>query len=104
MPVATASTACCTIAHAAPPPCGIRLKNDSDGTPSSRATAISALASMANVTMPSTSDGDRPASASAAREHSAASASSLRPESFENSVAPIPTIAALFTPPPGPSR
>jgi hypothetical protein len=46
-----------------------------------------------NVEMPSTSDGRRPASASAAITASQASRSSLRPESFENSVAPMPAIA-----------
>jgi hypothetical protein len=45
--------------------------------------------------MPSTSPGAMPASASAPAHASTASRSSLRPESFENSVAPMPTIAAL---------
>ena len=62
--------------------------------PSSRASAISAVLSMVNVTSPSTSAGRSPASASAASVASAASRSSLRPESLENSVAPIPAIAA----------
>ncbi len=47
--------------------------------------------------MPSTSDGARPASARASRTASQASCSSLRPESLENSVAPMPAMAA--TPP-----
>ena len=63
--------------------------------PSSRATAISALLSMVNVTRPSTSAGASPASSSAARTASAASRSSLRPESLENSVAPMPAMAAV---------
>ena len=72
----------------------MRLKNDSDGMPTSRATAASVLVSCVKVTSPSTSAGVRPASAIAARTASAASRSSERPESFENSVAPMPTIAA----------
>ena len=60
---------------------------------------------MVNVTSPSTSAGLSPASASAADVASAASRSSLRPESLENSVAPIPAIAAApgitRPPPPG---
>lgn len=62
---------------------------------------ISGLVSMVNVTIPSTSPGVSPASSSAARTASAASRSSLRPESLENSVAPMPTIAAR---PPSSSR
>src|SRR5579871_5929036 len=49
---------------------------------------------MVKVIMPSTSDGWMPASSSAALEHSAASCSSLRPEALENSVAPMPAMAA----------
>ena len=41
------------------------------------------------------SAGERPASTIAACAASAASWSSLRPESFENSVWPMPAIAAL---------
>lgn len=55
---------------------------------------ISGLVSIVNVTMPSTSAGESPASSSASPTASTASFSSLRPESLENSVAPIPTIAA----------
>ena len=62
--------------------------------PRLRATSISSLESMVKVTRPSTSEGDRPASSSAARTASHASCSSLRPDSFENSVWPIPAIAA----------
>ena len=58
------------------------------------ATVISGLVSIVNVTIPSTSAGVSPASSNAARTASTASRSSLRPESLENSVAPIPTIAA----------
>ncbi len=63
--------------------------------PSSRASAISELLSIVNVTSPSTSAGVRPASARAARVASAESWSSERPDSLENSVAPMPTIARL---------
>ena len=56
---------------------------------------ISGLVSMVNVTMPSTSAGASPASSSAACTASTASFSSLRPESLENSVAPIPAMAAF---------
>ena len=52
---------------------------------------------MVNVTRPSTSAAVRPASARAAVIASTASRSSLRPESLENSVAPMPAIAV----PPG---
>ena len=50
---------------------------------------------MVNVTRPSTSAGASPASASAASVASADSWSSDRPDSLENSVAPIPAMAAL---------
>ena len=63
--------------------------------PSSRARAISAVESIVNVARPSTSAGVSPASASAASVASAESCSSERPDSLENSVAPMPTIAAL---------
>src|SRR5215469_14380848 len=46
--------------------------------------------------MPSTSAGSMPASARAALEASAASCSSLRPEFLENSVWPMPAIAAYL--------
>ena len=62
--------------------------------PTLRAMSISSLESMVNVTMPSTSLGARPASSSAALTASHANCSSLRPDSFENSVWPIPTMAA----------
>lgn len=55
---------------------------------------ISGLVSIVNVTIPSTSPGVSPASSSAVRTASTANRSSLRPESLENSVAPIPTTAA----------
>ena len=45
--------------------------------------------------MPSTSAGAIPASAHAAKTASTAKRISLRPECFENSVAPMPTIAVL---------
>ena len=63
--------------------------------------ATSVLESIVNVTMPSTSAGVRPASSSASSTASAASRSSLRPEFFEKSVAPIPTIAAFPDSSPG---
>ncbi|COW36929.1 Uncharacterised protein [Mycobacterium tuberculosis] len=69
-------------------------KNVSSPMPAARATAISVLVSIVNVVSPSTSVGLRPASANASNTASAASRSSLRPEFFEKSVAPIPTMAA----------
>ena len=63
--------------------------------PTLRATSISSFASTVNVTMPSTSLGVRPASSIAALTASQASCSSLRPDSLENSVWPIPTMARL---------
>ncbi len=69
--------------------------------PAAWATVISGLVSMVKVTMPSTSAGVRPASSRAACTASTASRSSLRPESLENSVAPMPAMAAR---PPSPSR
>ena len=53
---------------------------------------------MTKVTRPFTSAGRRPASSRAARTASAASLSSLRPEFLENSVAPMPAIAAPVMP------
>src|SRR5690606_904728 len=72
----------------------MRLKNRKSPMPSSRASAISELESIVNVTSPSTSDAARPASASAARVAAADSRSSERPDSLENSVAPMPAIDA----------
>ena len=63
--------------------------------PTLRATSISSLESMVNVTMPSTSLGASPASSIAALTASQANCSSLRPDSLENSVWPIPAIAQL---------
>ena len=60
--------------------------------PSSRATAISEDVSIVNVTRPSTSAGVRPQSASACRTASTESWSSERPDSLENSVAPMPAM------------
>src|SRR3954454_19972946 len=62
--------------------------------PSPRMISLSGFVSIVNVDSPSTSLGSTPASAHAATHASNASCSSLRPESLENSVAPIPTIAA----------
>ncbi len=50
---------------------------------------------MVNVVSPSTSSTPSPQSASAARTASTESWSSERPDALENSVAPMPTIAAL---------
>src|SRR5438105_2370833 len=86
--------ACCTVAQAAPPPWWMRLKKRMSPTPRLRAISISGLVSIVNVTKPSTSAGCTPASASAAAVASTASRISLRPESLENSVAPMPAIAA----------
>src|SRR5882757_11301335 len=94
-PVATATAACCTVAHAAPPPWWIFEKNFKSPMPVALATATSVLESIVNVTMPSTSAGVSPASSSASSTASEASRSSLRPEFFEKSVAPMPTIAAF---------
>ena len=63
--------------------------------PVARAMATSVLESIVNVVMPSTSAGVRPASSRASSTASAASLSSLRPEFFEKSVAPMPAMAAL---------
>ena len=62
--------------------------------PTERATSISSLVSMVKVHIPSTSAGVSPASSIAAFTASLASCSSERPEFFENSVCPIPTMAA----------
>ncbi len=61
--------------------------------PRLREMSMSGLVSELNVTMPCTSDGARPASANAAATASTASRSSERPESLENSVAPMPAMA-----------
>src|SRR3954469_24561880 len=84
----------CTVAHGAPPPKWIRLKCVSSPMPSPRMISLSGLVSIVNVDSPSTWLGSMPALAHAATHASSASCSSLRPESLENSVAPIPTIAA----------
>ena len=63
--------------------------------PRLRAISISGLVSELKVTIPSTSAGSMPASRRARSTASTASRSSLRPDSLENSVAPIPTIAVL---------
>ena len=63
--------------------------------PSSRASAISEEVSIVNVVSPSTSATVRPQSASACWTASTDSCSSERPDSLENSVAPMPTMAAL---------
>ena len=100
MPVATAIAACSTVPAAAPPPWGTRLKNVRSPMPTFRATSISSLESIVKVTMPSTSLGRSPASSIAALTASQASWSSVRPDSFENSVWPMPAIAAALPPVP----
>src|SRR5262245_43320157 len=72
----------------------MRLKKVRSPMPTARAASISSVVSSVKVVMPSTSDGFSPASASAALIASAVSWSSERPEFFENSVWPMPTIAA----------
>ena len=62
--------------------------------PTARATSISSLESRVNDESPSTSRGSSPASSIAAFTASLASWSSDRPEFFENSVWPIPTMTA----------
>ena len=57
--------------------------------------SMSGLVSELNVTMPCTSAGAMPASSSAAATASTARRSSERPESLENSVAPMPAIAVV---------
>src|SRR3954454_2407480 len=94
MPVVTAIAACCTVAQGAPPPKWMRLKCVSSSMPSPRMISLSGLVSIVNVDRPSTWLGSTPGSANAATHASSASWSSLRPESLENSVAPMPTIAA----------
>ena len=94
-PAATAMAACATVPAAAPPPCGTREKKVRSPMPTLRATSISSLESIVNVTMPSTSLGDRPASSSAALTDSHANCSSLRPDSLENSVWPMPAMAVF---------
>jgi hypothetical protein len=58
-----------------------------------RATSISKFCSELKVTIPSTFEAATPASSNAASQASTASSIGVRPEFFENSVAPIPTIA-----------
>ena len=81
------------VAQAAPPPWWMREKNDSSPIPRLRAISISGFVSAVKVTMPSTCDASIPASAIAASHASTARRISERPEAFENSVAPMPTIA-----------
>src|SRR5687767_7433773 len=82
------------VATAAAPPPGMRVVYARSFTPRQRDRCISSEPSSVNVIMPSTSDGSMPASSSAALLHSAASVSSERPEDFENSVWPMPAMAA----------
>src|SRR4029453_8283771 len=74
----------------------MRLKKVSPGMPRLRAISVSALPSTVYETSPSTSSGSRPASPSVAWIASTASCISLRPESLENSVAPMPAMAVRF--------
>ena len=57
--------------------------------------SMSGFVSELKVTIPCTSDGATPASCKAAATASTARRSSERPESFENSVAPMPAIAVV---------
>ena len=66
-------------------------------TPRLRINSCSSLPSTVKVTMPSMSAGVRPASRIAARHASAASCISLRPDSLENSVAPMPATMVPVT-------
>ena len=100
VPVATAIAASATVPQAAPPPWGTRAKNVRSPMPTERAISISSVVSMVNVTMPSTSAGSRPASASAPATASQARRSSVRLDSLENSVAPMPAMAAVTAAPP----
>ena len=63
--------------------------------PRLRAISISGLVSELKVTIPSTSAGAMPASSSAASTASTARRSSVRPDSLENSVAPMPAMAVV---------
>src|ERR1700757_1920388 len=85
------------VPQGAPPPKWMRLKCVSSRIPRPRMMSFSGFVSMVNVESPLTSRGSTPASSQAAVHASSASCSSLRLESFENSVAPIPT-------PPPPAR
>jgi hypothetical protein len=69
------------------------LKWLNEGILKFRATSISKFCSALKVTSPSTLEAGTPASSNAASQASTASSIGVRPESFENSVAPIPTIA-----------
>ena len=75
------------------PPPTARPSHVISGMPSVSHSAISWLESPVKVTMPSMSPGVRPASRIAASDASAASWMTGRPESFENSVWPMPLIA-----------
>src|SRR3984957_6859274 len=93
-PEVTAAAAWWIVATEAAPPPGIRVVYARSRTPRQRDSPISSLPSIVKVIMPSTSAGLIPASSRAALEASAASCSSLRPEFLENSVCPIPAMAA----------
>jgi hypothetical protein len=71
----------------------MRLKKVRSPMPRLREISISGLVSTLKVTRPCTSLGAIPASARARPTASTARRSSERPDSFENSVAPMPTIA-----------
>ena len=92
----TAAAAWWIVATEAAPPPGIRVVYARSRTPRQRDSPISSLPSIVKVIMPSTSAGSMPASSRAALEASAASCSSLRPEFLENSVCPIPAMAATL--------
>ena len=71
----------------------MRLKKVSSPMPRLRAMSMSGLVSELKLTIPCTSPGAMPASFRARSTASVARRSSERPESLENSVAPMPAMA-----------
>jgi hypothetical protein len=82
-----------TVAHPAPPPYAIWLKNVMSPIPRLRATSTSMPSSRVNDESPSTSDGWMPASSSAALMARQASATSVPSRDLAKGVLPMPTIA-----------
>jgi hypothetical protein len=93
-PVAIAIAAWPTAPHPAPPPYATSLKYARLGMPRLRTISTSIVFSCENFTRPSTSFAVRPASSSAILMASSAIVRSGRPMFFENSVWPMPTMAA----------
>lgn len=79
-----------------PPPYGILLDHAMSSNPTARTSSASSTGSTVKLTRPSTSSPEIPASSNAAEIDSQASRSSLRPAARENSVAPIPAMAASW--------